>query len=59
MRDPEATKSIIRSIRLSPSMAGMIREEAFRRRMNFSSYLRFVATASIRQSHSEQDVVMA
>lgn len=59
MRRYEDPKTVIRSIRMSPSMAGVIQEEAKRRRMNVSSYLRFCAVSSIRRAHSEQDALMA
>jgi hypothetical protein len=59
MRDSETVKTITRSIRLSPSMLSMISEEARRRRMTFSSYLRFCALSSIRQAHSELDAIAA
>ena len=57
MKDSETLKSITRSIRLSPSILGVIAEEARRRRMTFSSYLRFCALASIRKAHNELDAI--
>jgi hypothetical protein len=50
MGPPELVKSIIRSIRLSPSMMAMISDEASKRRMNFSDYIRYAAISVIRSS---------
>jgi len=53
MRDPESAFSVIRSCRFTPGMLWMIETEAKRLRMTFSSYIRYVATTSIRRAHQE------
>jgi hypothetical protein len=53
MKDPESSFTIIRSVRFTPGMFWMIREEALRRGMTVSSFLRYCAVASIRHAHTE------
>jgi hypothetical protein len=51
---PETNKTVIRSVRMTPWMFGMIRDEAKRLRITFSSYLRNCAIGSIRRANTER-----
>jgi hypothetical protein len=53
-RTPETVKTIIRSVRMTPGVHGMIKDEAKRLRVTFSSYLRSCAIGSIRRANTEQ-----